>query len=369
MVLVLLIGVGGCRNGDQAAERLAEDSADARSAESNLTFNNITLEQANANGEVLWRVDAEQATYSQDQKVAEIINPEGELFQDGNLVFNVKADRGEVQQDGEQIFLRGNIVVEDTESGAILRGQEMEWRPQDDLLVVRDGLRGIHPQVRASAREARVFSRDRRMELSGQVVATTKEPNLRMRGNEMIWMMDEGTISSDRPVQVLRLQEQEVTDQAMGNGATVDLNTQVVTLTPEADVRLADPQIRVTSNSLVWNLENETLTSNQPLTVVHRQQRVTLTADQGRMDLTQRIFYLTSNVRALGQRNQSRLMSNSLVWNIPTQDIVAEGNVFYQQNDPQLNLRGQRATGKLQDQTIVVSGGRVVTEIVPESLN
>jgi lipopolysaccharide assembly outer membrane protein LptD (OstA) len=52
-------------------------------------------------------------------------------------------------------------------------------------------------------------------------------------------------------------------------------------------------------------------------------------------------------------------------WNVDTQTVVAEGQVNYRQVDPSINLNGSRAVGRLDDQTIVVDGGRVVTEIVP----
>ncbi len=83
------------------------------------------------------------------------------------------------------------------------------------------------------------------------------------------------------------------------------------------------------------------------------------------MDLEPRVARFTGNVRAIGQRNDSDLASDTLVWTIPTQQLVAEGNVVYNQADPPATVRGPRAVGRLQNRTVVISGGRVVTEIVP----
>ena len=46
-------------------------------------------------------------------------------------------------------------------------GNELEWLPKEDVLVVRNNLTGENKQVTASAKEARVFSRAKRMELFG----------------------------------------------------------------------------------------------------------------------------------------------------------------------------------------------------------
>jgi LPS export ABC transporter protein LptC len=366
VLLFLLVGAGACGGRNRAEERLAEDSAAAQDISGNLTLSNITLEQADEQGRTLWQVKAVEATYSPDQKTAEVTSPDGELYQDGKPVFRVQADRGEVEQNGNRIHLTGNIVATDIRSGAVLRGNELEWQPKQDLLIVRNNLTGTHPQIRASATEARVFSRQRRMELSGRVIALTTDPNLRMEAEHVIWEIDKQMVLSDRPAQVQRLQGRQVIGQARGDKAEINLQAKTVTLTQNGQLTLQDPPIQVASNSMTWNLKDETLNANQPVTVQHRQQRVTVTADRGRMNLREKMIYMTQNVHAVGQRNRSQLDTDSLTWNVDSQQINAEGNVFYSQADPPMNLRGARAVGKLQDQTIVVSGGRVVTQIVPE---
>lgn len=368
MMVLILVGVGACRpNTNQASERIAEDTSNAKTSErNNFTFNNVTLEQADEQGQTLWKVEAEQATYSEDQRIAEVTNPRGELFQDGEPIFRVKAQTGEVRQDGERIFLKGNIEATDLRSGAILRGNELEWRPKDSLLKVSGDLRGTHPKLVATAEQAQVSTREQQMELSGDVVATTREPNLRMRTDRLVWQMENEKILSDRPVQVQRLENNRPTDEATGETAEVNLATQTATLLQNAQLNLNRPPVQLTSDSITWDLANQIVTANQPLDAVHRQQRITMTAGRGRMDLNQQIFYLSQNVRAVGRRNDSVLTANNLTWNIDSEEVVAEGNVAYQQAEPPLSLSGPRAVGKLEEETIVVSGGRVVTEIIPE---
>lgn len=365
LVMTLLLLVGGCRQRNRGAERLAEDSAAAQEIESNLTFNDITLEQANEQGQTLWNVHADQAIYSQDKQIAQVTNPNGELFQDGKPIFQIQARRGEVRENGQTILLRGQVVATDVESGAVLRGNQLEWNPEQGLLIVKGNLRGNHPRIRFTADEGRLSTRDRRMELSGRVVGLASNPSVRLQGERLTWDMEAETAVSDRPLRIDRLQGNQILDTAQGQRADFNLKTRIATLTQNAQLNIADPPVQITGNSLIWNLPASTVNANQPLTVVHRQQQVTLTANQGQIDLQKRIMYLTQNVQAVGQRNQSRLQSDRLTWMIPTQDFVAEGNVDYRQNNPLITSQGARATGKLQNQTIVLSGGRVVTQIVP----
>jgi LPS export ABC transporter protein LptC len=374
--LVSLIATSGCRQGSRGAERLAEDSSAAQAVDTNLTFNNITLEQADDAGRTLWKVKAQQATYSPDQKVANVRNPDGDIYQDGKAIYHIQAERGEVLQNGDRIFLRGQVVATDLKSGAVLRGDELEWRPKPDLLIVRGNLRGTHTKLKMSANQARLQNKQRRMELLGKVIALTQQdPKMRMQSDHLIWEIDRELVTSDKPVQVQRIQADKAIDQAEAKQAEANLATNVVKLQQDANLILFDPPLQVASNILVWNLAKQTLSTDQPVRILHRQQQVTITADRGRMDLEPKIGYLNDNVHAVDPQNQSELYADRLVWNIPTQKMDAEGNIAYSQVDPPATLRGAKAVGRLNNNTIVVSGGadggdgRVVTEIVPEELN
>jgi LPS export ABC transporter protein LptC len=363
---VMLILTTGCRSANRAADKLAQDSSAAQQIDTNLTFNNITIEQPDEKGKTLWKVKAKQAIYTPDKAIAKVKSPYGQLYQDGKPIYKIQANEGEVRKDGDRIFIRGDVVAKDTRSGAVLRGEEMEWRPKRDALMIRKNLRGTHPQLKMSADQATVFNRQRRVELVGHVVAIATDPALQMQGERLVWKMEKKTITSDLPIQIQRLKGKQVTDNATSEKADVDLATKKVKLRQNAQLILSDPPMRVTGNSLIWSLGDQILTADQPVTVFQQEQQITLTANQGRMELKPKVAYLNGNVHANGQRNQSRLTSNTLTWDISTQHIVAEGDVVYDQNNPTVNLKGPRAVGKLQNQTIVVSGGRVVTEFVPQ---
>ena len=199
----------------------------------------------------------------------------------------------------------------------------------------------------------------------GQVVAVSQKPDLQMNAEHLIWQIPQKRLTSDRPIQIARLINNKPTDQALGDRADVNLNTQTALLKQNAQLLLLSPPMQIASNSLLWNVGAQTVSADQPVSILSRQQQMVLTANQGSFNLKQKTAQLVGNVQGIGQRNQSQLRSDTLDWNIVTEEFVAQGNVFYRQNNPAFNLRGPRAFGKIRDQTVVVSGGRVVTEIIP----
>lgn len=365
VLLVLLGAASSCGNQNRTASKIAQDTKQVEDFDSSLTFNSLTLEEYDSKGRLWWKMKSEQVSYSKDKKIARIQKPNGEFFQDGKAILKVTAKSGEVQQDGQTIFLRGNITATDTRDGLVLRGNELEWQPRNDVLIVRDQVTGTHRQVRLSAKEGRLFSRARRLELVGQVDAMAIEPELQFRSERLVWQIEQQTMTSDRAVQLNRFLNKTPTDRATAGQGMVNLKERTANLKQNAEVNFAKPPLQLAGNELLWSLTEQTVISNQPVTVVNREQQVTLTANKGRMDLGINVVSLAGDVRGVGARNQSQLNSDRLNWNLSNQQFEAEGNVIYQQADPPLNLRGPRASGTLQDQTVVVSGGRVVTEFVP----
>ncbi|HSM80584.1 MAG TPA: LPS export ABC transporter periplasmic protein LptC [Nodosilinea sp.] len=339
--------------------------------EPGLTLRDVTLEQPDEQGELLWRVKGDEVTYSSDQQIAFITRPDGDLFQDGELIYRVVADTGEVQQNGNIIVLRGNIVATGVKNGSILRGNEMEWRPQEDVLVMREQITGTHPQLRAVAQVARVFNRENRMELEGNVVANTvvpdpaTEPWLKLQAQELVWFWEEERIDSAQPLRVEQFKQNAITDVVTGQRGSVNLASQLVALRGQVAMQMLELPLNMTSEALDWQVAEEQVAVNQPLTLVHPENRIRVTARQGQMNLAQQQIFLSQDVVAVGEANQARMTSDRMNWNVETQTVVAEGRVNYRQADPAINLNGSRAVGRLDDQTVVVDGGRVITEIVP----
>lgn len=373
VLIALLAGVNACSCSNSTPQQPAREAQPTQPVDGRLTFKNVLLEQAGTNGQPLWRIRAKQATYSEDRKIAQVQDLAGELFQNGKSVFRVKADRGEVLQGSQKVFLRGQIVATDTRDGTVLNAREVEWRPDEDLLFLRQDLKITHRQMQISAKSARASSRTRQIEAQGQVVATLNDPSLRLRSEQVVWQVAQQRVLADSGkdkqapwgVLIERPLEPGGLDRGWANQAVVSLNTKTVTLQPNARLSLINPPLEVASRQLVWNLNRESVNSSQPIQVLHRNQSVTVTANRGNLDLPRERVQLAGSVQAIGQRNRSFLRTDQLTWLIPTQEIAAQGNVVYRQMNPQVDLKGSRAIGKIQQQAVVISGGRVVTEIIP----
>ena len=363
---LLIGGIRTCQLATRLDADLVEGDNTDQDFEPGLTLKDVTLEQPDENGQLLWRVHGNQVTYSPDQKIAKIQNPNGELFQDGNLVYRVKADTGEIYQHGKMVFLQGNIVATGVEHELVLWGNELEWRPAEALLIVSDRITGVHPNLKAAADEARLYNQEQRVELDGEVIAnTTEEPFLKLQTESLIWFMDEERIEGNDPLKVEHFKESQITDWVYGDSGEVDLVSTIVTLNQNVQAELLELPLKITSDSLIWQVEEEALLLNQPVQMNHPDREVLVTARRAEMDLNQQIVRLFQDVQAVGQQDQSQLTADRLTWNVPTQEVLAEGNVDYRQADPPMHLTGPEALGSLAEQTIVVSGGRVITEITP----
>lgn len=367
-LVIGLVACGGSQS--QVATKPPSETPSPPEKESNLTFSDVTLEQADEVGRPVWKVRAKKAKYTKEKQIGEAETPYGELYQDGKVVYQVQAQQADIAQDGKQLFLKGKIIATDPRNGVVLRGNELEWRPKEDLLIVRNQLNGTHKQLQAIAQEARVTTREERVEFSGGVVANSLEPQMQMRTEHLIWRIKEEKLIGDRPVQMDHYKNNQITNRGRGDAAEVNLKTKIATIKKNAQIELLDPPVQIASNVMTWNLNTETVTTNSPVRVFHRAENLLVTANQGEMKIPQKTVYLTGNVYGVGQRRQS-LKSNTLTWYLDNQLVEAQGNVVYRQIDPAFAFTGEKASGNLQAETIVVTGGtsgnKVVTEIIPQS--
>lgn len=379
--LILAIALSAC-GGSNTPDKLVQAASDAEDSDAiQLVFKDITLEQGDDKGQLLWKVHAKSASYSEDRQIAIVEEPSGELYQDGKLVYRVEAKRGEVHQDGNLILLKDGIKAIAVEDEVVLEGNELEWRPQADVLVVNNTLTGSHPQLEAKAEQVKVYSRLRQMELIGKVEAITHSPQLRMNTEHLVWLMKDQKVVGSVPIEIKHYEGGEDNKQklaeepeippshtALAGGSMVDLENESVTLMNQVTLTAANPALEVQSDSMTWDLKSQSVGANQKITLDHLDEQLTLVGDRGSVDLANQIAYLTQNVRVTGGPNQSDLSAENVTWSFDKQEVEATGNVTYRQVNPPLFLQGARAFGQLRDQNITVSSGdrtRVVTEIIP----
>ena len=367
-----LLTLVGCGDPKPSIDEVEVEDESVQEDESNFTFQGVALEQFDEKGQPIWKVNAKQAKYTKEKQIGEAENPYGELYQDGKIVYKITAEKADIRQDAKQLFLKGKIVATDPTNGVVLRGNELEWRPEEDLMIVRNQLNGTHKQLQAVAQEAKVKTREQRIDFSGGVVAKSVEPQLQMQTEHLIWMIKEEKLIGDRSMQIQRFKNNKITDRGRGDAAEIFLKTEIVNITKNAFIELLDPLVQIASNSMTWNIKAEPVKTNAPLKVVHRAENVTVSGNRGELKIPQKTVYVRGNVKGIGQKGQS-IQSNNLTWYLDKQLIEASGKVIYGQKDPQLTFKGETATGNLKTENIVVKGGnsseRVITEIIPQFNN
>jgi hypothetical protein len=255
------------------------------------------------------------------------------------------------------------------DQGLVLRGNFLEWIVDQEILVVRNGVTGEHKDLNFLASEVQAFNREKRIEFWNQVTVNVKDPVVQLRTDHVIWEWDQEKLIADRRVEVDRYQDQTVTDRGVAGEAIIDLKTQFADLKKNVQVALSEPPLQIASNQIKWHYEDRKIGSPQAITIIHREEQVTVTANQGWGDLKEEQFDLVGNVVGIGQKRQSQLNTEQLTWSVSQQQFQAQGNVVYRQIDPPLTLMGDQAVGQFSNDTIVVSrgssGGQVVTEFVP----
>ncbi|MEM7793540.1 MAG: LPS export ABC transporter periplasmic protein LptC [Cyanobacteria bacterium P01_C01_bin.118] len=371
LVAVVVVAVRTCQSSGDTLESI-QNQETTEQTEAELALKDVTLEQPDDDGGLLWRVKAQEATYSPDRRLASLKAPEGELFQDGKVIYKVKADQGEIREDGKSIFLQGNIVATSPDNQLTLKGNSLEWTPEDDLLLVRDSITGNNPQLEAKAQEARLFNKTNRLELFRGVVAMTKQdPWVGFKSEKLIWQLDEEKLETDTPLLMERFVskiDRTVTDRLTGLQGAFDLQKQQATLKQQVQLSAIKIPLLTNSEVAVWNVPEGTVVIDKKVQIQQPKRKLVAAANKGRLNLDTQILILNGNVRASRQDKQSLLAADEITWNIKTQDVDGRGNVVYQQQDPVATVNGDRAVGNLEKQTVVVTGQNVVTEIVPSGL-
>ncbi|MEG3440205.1 LPS export ABC transporter periplasmic protein LptC [Pannus brasiliensis CCIBt3594] len=365
-ILLCLLGIGGCQPPDPP--KISPAETPKIQDNSRLTLNNATLEQANPTGQSLWKIQVKKATYSQDQKIAQLESVKGNIYQDGKVVLQVSADRGQVYKEGQEILLEDNIVAIDPRNQAVIRAKEVRWQPKEGLLIVRRDLKGSHRQVEAIATEGRYDTRREKLELVGNIVATAKEPRVRLTTDRLTWEIPKKLLSTDRPMTFDRYEKNEAIDRLSATGGSWELDNRRVILRDKIEYRSIDPPLQIAGQQAIWNYRERTISSDRPAELFQYEENVSITGNRVFVDLNGRIARLQDGVNGQNRSTGAKLYSQTLTWKMAEKTVEADGNVVYDQPEPKFNVTGDTAVGRLVDNNIVVSSrsrDRVVTEIYP----
>ena len=334
-----------------------------------LVFEDVTLDQPNERGERLWKLRAVQATYSPSGSQAKVDKPRGKLFRGEQELYEIEANEGEVNQDGETIVLRGKVFVQDLRDGAALRADEAEWLPNEDSLTLRGQVVGTQEGLQIRASEGIWQDSSNEIRLTGTPVLTTvKEQRLTVETEAALWQIGQQRISSEKAIALRQSAEADpetIVRRANAGNGELNLETQDVILRQNAIVTFVEPPMDIRSNNLRWQTQRDQVTSEARVTVVDRAEKVTMAGDRADADIANEVVEFTGNVRGVAELRQSRITADRLKWFAKTQDVEAEGNVNYAQVEPSLEVSGPSATGNLNDEFVTMSGGEVQTTVIP----
>ncbi|XKI46721.1 LPS export ABC transporter periplasmic protein LptC [Altericista sp. CCNU0014] len=343
-----------------------------------MSFSDVALTQTDAKGKLLWKFQAKGVTSGEGQQVAAAQSIKGQLYEAGQPVFDIAAGRGTVRQTNRQVSLQGNIQVTDRRHGVVFRGNEAQWNPQAGLLIVRGGLRVVHPQLRLWANELRASKRGTTIQADGNVVLETRTPDdredarrVRLKADRAVWNVEgqqfqAGNVSGREQQPTVQIEQLNSTREkavALAGTARADLKRGVVVL--DSPVRLTIGDLTLTSRALTWDTSAERISTRELLQLQDPRRQITVIANSGSMDQARSSIDLQGKVEVTGLKDRARLTSDRLLWNTETERIEAVGSVNYVQESPAFSLRGPRAVGRIEEQTLRISGGDVVTEIIP----
>jgi LPS export ABC transporter protein LptC len=364
VLTISLLGLGGCR-----PSSLPQPGPTSAPIEAKLELNNLSFAQVDKQGKPLWKVRAQRGVYTPDRQRAKVTNLEGDLYQDGQIILRVSAKTGEVEQAGEKVILRGDVIATETRNQLVLRGQEVEWQPKADLLTIRDRVQANQPKFQVNANQGKYLSRKQQLDLSGKITAFSTDPRLALQTEQITWLVKAQQVIGNRFTQIQRYQADKITAQVVTNSFSSTLDRKIIKLQGKVQLNVIQPLIQANSEAFTWNLDRQLVTADRPLTIVHQQEGIILNSNTGELDLQASIATLIGNARGLATRNQAKLRADRLVWEITSQQLVGTGNVVYQQIDPVIKFTGTRGVGKLQDRSIIVSSDgkqQVQTEFIPE---
>ena len=336
--------------------------------ETQLVLNNAVLEQSNKQDNTVWKIKASNIIYSEDKQTADLESVVANLLQEDKIIIlKLSANRGKIQENGNLIILQENIIASDPRNDSIIKSELAEWRPQENLLLIQEKLKGIRDNLEIVARSGKYLTDTETLEVTGDVVANTNEPALQLKSDRLIWNIVSNRVNSPEAVDLVRYNpDTKVTDKLIGDRGMVELNTHRATIEGNVEFVSLEPQIQAASEFMEWNYQQRIGKTNKPIQIIDREHQIVLTGNQGQIDFNRQQAILRDGIQGIDRKDKSELYARELTWNIDKETLEATGNIIYKQTDPPAKLTGDKAVGTLGNNNVVVTsnGKERVTSII-----
>lgn len=350
-----LLFVVACQSAQSPSNSAKSETKTENRSETKLILNDAILEQSNETGTISWKIQAKSTVYTEDKQTAYLESVTGNLIENGRIVLQISGDRARVSDNGNFILLEGNVIASDPRNGAVVKSNSIEWRPKENLFIVPNNLTGNHKNLQIKATTGKYFTDRESLELSEGAVVTTFQPSLQLKSDRLTWHIPQKSITSTTPINIVRYDRHIVTDRLTAEAANLDLGKSLATLTKNIELISLNPQLQIATDSLLWNYQTRLIETDKPIQIVDRINRLTITGNRGTLDLAAEIAKLQNGIEGINTRDSAYLYARELIWQIKPQTLEANDDVIYRQNNPQLELTGDKAIGNLQNNHIVVS--------------
>lgn len=336
-----------------------------------LVLNNAILEQKRDHQNLVWKIKSNSTIYSEDRQIANLTGVTANLLQNDQIILQISAESGEVRDKGNLVLLQKQIVVQDPRNGAVVKTEQIEWRPQENLLIIPAKLTATHPNLEVKAEGGKYLSDSETLELQGQVTATAIKSALQLKCDRALWQLASNKVISPQPLQIVRYQpDQTVSDRLVADTGEIDLTQKIATLNQNIELVSLAPQLQIATDNLIWDYQHRTAKTGQPVQIIDRQNQLDITGNRGTIDFNQQIARLNDGIHGINQRQLAELYARELIWNMKTEMVEATGNVTYQQTNPQVKSTGEKAVGKLQENNLILSDGnnkeKQVTSVIKD---
>lgn len=365
--MLLIVSVVACQPSTPNSGESESKAEENNRSDTQLVLNNAILEQSNQLENTVWKIKADSIIYSEDKKTATLNNVVGNLLLDNQIILKISAKTGEIQDNGNIIRLKEQIIASDPRNGSTINSNSVEWRPQENLLLIKEKLNGVHPNLEVTAESGKYFTDTESLEIQGNVVATTNQPSIQLNSDRLVWDIPQDEITSPGAVELVHYSKnQTVTDKLVSDRARVNLAENKAILNKNIELTTSDPQLQVATDFLTWNYQERIGNTNRPIQIVDRDRQISLTGNQGEINLNQQIAKLQDGVKGISQSQASQIYARQLIWKIATQEVEATGDVIYEQVDPKARLTGEKAVGTLDNNNIIVTsnGKKQVTSVI-----
>lgn len=364
-LLICLVALGSCQpsNPDPAK------TSDVSRLDTQLVLNNAVLEQSNKRSRTVWKIKADNIAYSKDRQTATLTNVVGNLFQEGSIIFKISAKAGEIKDNGNIILLNGSVIANDPRNQSVINSETVEWRPQENLLLIPQKLRGTNPNLQVVAESGKYFTDTEKFEIQDNVIATSKQPALRLKSDRLEWNISQAQIISPGAVELVHYNDrQTITDKLISDRAELNLDLNRAILTKNIELISSNPPLQVATDFLTWDYQARLGKSDRPIQILDRDRQVTLTGNKGEVDFLNQLATLQDGVQAINKLKASELYARQLTWKMSTEEVEAIGNIIYEQMNPKASLTGEKAIGTLGNNNIVVtSNGKQQVKTVIEN--